>query len=326
LKEAICRKFKQDNGLLYTPNQIIVSNGAKHSLYNIFQAILNPGDEVLIPSPYWLSYPEMIKMADGVPIFINTNEDDSFKPTADNFAKSITSKTKAIIINSPNNPTGAVYDEKELSKIAEIALNHNLYIISDEIYEDLIYDDIKHVSIASLGEDIKKLTLTVNGMSKSFAMPGWRIGYTAGRQDIIDVMTNIQSHSTSNPNSIAQYAATAALNSPKDSVIEMAGEFKNRRSFMVERINSLPLVTCTMPKGAFYVMMNIEPLFGKCFNGFQISDSLSFAEVLLDEARVAVVPGIVFGADEYVRLSYASSMENISKGLDRIERFLEKLI
>jgi len=325
LKQAICRKFKQDNQLSYEPDQIIVSNGAKHSLYNIFQAILNPGDEVLIPSPYWLSYPEMVRMADGVPVFIESKESKEFKPSPEDIAKSITKRTKALIINSPNNPTGSTYSETELRQIAEVSVVNNLLVISDEIYEELLYDDAKHHSIASFGKEIYDLTLTVNGMSKSYAMTGWRIGYVAAGREITDIMTNIQSHSTSNPNSIAQYAACAALNGTKEEVCKMRDEFKARRDYMVERINKIPLVSCAVPKGAFYVMMNIHRLFGRSINGKRITGSLGFSEALLDMAKVAVVPGIVFGAEGYVRLSYATSLKNITKGLDRIMSFIERL-
>jgi len=325
LKQAICRKFKQDNQLSYEPDQIIVSNGAKHSLYNIFQAILNPGDEVLIPSPYWLSYPEMVRMADGVPVFIESKESKEFKPSSKDIAKSITKRTKALIINSPNNPTGSAYSETELRQIAEVSVANKLLVISDEIYEELLYDDAKHHSIASFGKEIYDLSLTVNGMSKSYAMTGWRIGYVAAGREIIDIMTNIQSHSTSNPNSIAQYAAYAALNGTKEEVCRMRGEFVVRRDYMVERINKIPLVSCAVPKGAFYVMMNINRLFGRSINGKKITGSLGFSEALLDLAKVAVVPGVVFGAEGYVRLSYATSLKNITKGLDRIMSFIELL-
>lgn len=325
LKEAISRKFLRDNNLKYDTKEIIVSNGAKHSLYNIFQAILNPGDEVIVPSPFWLSYPEMIRMADGIPVFVNANESNNFKPEIIDIINSVTPKTKAIIVNSPNNPTGSVYDKDFLSSIAELALAKGFYIISDEIYEELVYDGNKHISIASLGKDVQNVTLTVNGLSKAYAIPGWRIGYTAGRKDIIDIMTNVQSHSTSNPNSIAQYAASVALDSPKDSVNSMSREFSARRNYMLEKIKSIPNVSCTTPLGAFYVMLNIEKIFGKQINGKVITGSLLFSELLLITNMVAVVPGIVFGADNFVRLSYATSIANIDKGLNRIKQFINNL-
>jgi len=325
LKEAICRKFKEDNGLDYKPSQIIVSNGAKHSLYNAFQAILNPGDEVIIPSPYWLSYPELVKLADGVPVFVQTREEDHFKLRPEDLKKAITPKTKALVLNTPNNPCGCVYEPAELQAIAEIAVESQLFVISDEVYEAMVYDGLQHVSIASLGPEIKDLTIVVNGVSKTYAMTGWRIGYAAAHEEVVKVMSNVQSHTTSNPNSIAQYASLAALKGPKDQVKTMVAEFDKRRKFMVERINSIPGLSCNMPKGAFYVLLNISQVIGKSYKGRRIDGSLSFADALLDAQMVAVVPGIAFGADNYVRLSYALSLDNIKKGLDRIEAFIKEL-
>ena len=326
LRQAICEKLLRDNGIEYKPNEILVSNGAKHSLYNIFQAILNPGDEVIIPSPYWLSYPEMIKMADGIPIFVDTSEEDNFCLSLENLKHAITSKTKAIIINSPNNPCGCVYNRTQLGGIAELALKHNFFIVADEIYEELLYDGAEHVSIASLSPEIKDITLLVNGMSKAYAMTGWRIGYTAANQDIINVMANIQSHSTSNPNSIAQYASLAALKGPKDIIADMVSKFDDRRKFMVSKINSIDGISCTMPLGAFYIMLNITDIIGKTYDGRRIKGSLDFADALLECQRVAVVPGIAFGADGHVRLSYATSNENIENGLNRIGDFIGELL
>lgn len=325
LKEAICRKFKEDNGLNYKPSQIIVSNGAKHSLYNAFQAILNPGDEVIIPSPYWVSYPELVKMADGVPVFAETRKEDDFKLRPDSLKKTITSKTKALVLNSPNNPCGCVYSSRELEVIAEIAVENQIFVVSDEVYEAIIYDGEQHISIASLGHQIKDLTIVVNGVSKTYAMTGWRIGYAAAHEDVVKVMSNVQSHTTSNPNSIAQYASLAALTGPKNEVKAMVAEFDERRRLMVERINSIPGLSCRTPKGAFYVMMNISEAIGKTYKGRRIDGSLSFADTLLDAQMVAVVPGIAFGADNYVRLSYAVSSDNIKKGLDRIKAFVKDL-
>jgi aspartate aminotransferase len=325
LREAICRKLKRDNNINYAPDEIIVSNGAKHSLYNVFQAILNPGDEVLIPQPYWLSYPEMVKMADGMPVFIETKEENFFKVSVEDLEQAITPKTKAIIINSPNNPNGCVYNEKELAEIAELAVKKEIFIVSDEIYEEMVYDDAEHISIASLNEDIKGFTLTVNGMSKAYAMTGWRIGYTAGPKEVIKIMNNIQSHSTSNPNSIAQYASTVALDAPKNEIKEMIQEFDKRRLYMVDKINSIPYLSCKRPKGAFYVMMNISKAIGKRWGNKEINGSLSFADALLESKKVTVVPGIAFGADSYVRLSYAVSLDKIQKGLDRIHQFMNEL-
>lgn len=325
LKKAICRKLKRDNSIECSSDEIIVSNGAKHSLFNIFLAILNPGDEVLITRPYWLSYPEMIKMADGIPVYIDTKEDNCFKVTVEDLERSITSKTKAMILNSPSNPNGCVYDREELAAIADLAIKHNFFIVSDEIYEEMVYDDTQHFSIASLNDKIKELTLTVNGMSKAYSMTGWRIGYTAGPRDVIKIMSNIQSHSTSNPNSIAQHASVIALNAPKDEILRRIKEFDRRRLYMYERINSIPLLSSRLPKGAFYVMVNISRVMGKQYKNIMIDGSLSFADALLDSKKVTVVPGIAFGADQYVRLSYAVSIDKIKIGLDRIQEFMKEL-
>ena len=325
LKEAICFKLKQDNGLEYKPSQIIISNGAKHSLCNAFEALLNPGDEVIIPSPYWLSYPELVKIAGGVPVFLETKEENDFKISVDALKKAITPNTKALVINSPNNPNGCVYERDELEAIARLAVENEFFIISDEVYEVLVYVGIEHVSIASFGPEIKDLTVVINGMSKANAMTGRRIGYAAAREDVVQMMSNIQSHTTSNPNSIAQYASLAALRGPKDDIKAMIDEFSRRRIFMVDRINSIPGLSCRLPKGAFYVMMNIEKIKGRSYKGRLIDGSLSFSDALLDAKMVAVVPGVAFGADNYVRLSYATSMDNIEKGLNRIEEFVNEL-
>ncbi len=322
LKKAIAEKFKRDNGLIYDPSQIVVSNGAKHSLVNTFGAILNPGDEVIIPAPYWVSYPEMVKYADGVPVTLFTTEESGFKFTAEQFEKAITPKTKAIVLNSPSNPTGMVYTEEELRAIADVAVKNNIYVVSDEIYEHLIYDGAKHVSIASFGEDIKELTIIVNGVSKTYSMTGWRIGFTASSAKIAKAMGNVQSHTTSNPNSIAQVATVAALSGPKDELDVMLRAFDERRKYMVDRINSIENLSCLMPQGAFYVMMNISKLKGKTIKGELINTADDFAEVFLDKELVAVVPGNGFDAPDYVRWSYATSMDNIKEGLDRLERLL----
>ncbi|NLC43272.1 MAG: pyridoxal phosphate-dependent aminotransferase [Clostridiales bacterium] len=325
LREAICRKLERDNRLHYTPDAIIVSNGAKHSLFNAFQAILNPGDEVIIPKPYWLSYPELVKMADGVSVFIDTKEENSFKPTIDELKKALTPKTKALVLNNPCNPNGCVYDRAELVAIADLAVENGFFIISDEIYEELVYDGMKHISIASINEEVKALTLTINGMSKAYAMTGWRIGYCAGPKEIISIMGNIQSHSTSNPNSIAQYASMIAIDGPKEELEKMVEEFDRRRLYMAKRINEIPGLSCGLPKGAFYIMMNIKRAIGKKHGNTMIDGSLTFADALLDTQKVTVVPGIAFGADNFVRLSYAISKEQIEKGLDRIEQFMKEL-
>ncbi|WP_251860252.1 pyridoxal phosphate-dependent aminotransferase [Clostridium sp. Marseille-Q2269] len=325
LKQAIVEKFKKDNGLNYETSEIIVSNGAKQCLSNLFQAILNEEDQVLIAKPYWVSYPELIKLYGGVPVFVDTREENQFKYEIGELEKKVTDKTKAIIINSPNNPTGTVYSKEDLQALAIFAKKHNLLIIADEIYEMLVYGEEKHISIASLSEDAFNRTVVINGMSKSYSMTGWRIGYAAGPLDIIKVMSNIQSHTTSNPNSIAQYASLEALRGDKTQVRNMIVEFKKRRDYMVKKVNSISNLSSINPKGAFYVMINISKIIGKNLRGNTIEDSISFSKILLQEENVAVVPGIAFGDSNFIRLSYATSMENIQKGLDRIENFIKKL-
>lgn len=325
LRQAICDKLKRDNGLDYVPQQIVVSNGAKHSLFNSFQALLEEGDEVIVPGPYWVSYPEIVRMAGGVPVIVEGREENNFKPTIDDFRAAVTDKTRAVVINSPNNPNGFVFTREELQAIGDLAIEKDLSIVSDEIYEFLVYDGAEHISIASLSPEIKERTIVVNGMSKAYAMTGWRIGYTASPLNAAKAMTNFQSHSTSCPNSIAQYAALTALSGPDDQLKSMVAEFDRRRRRIVELINEIPGLSCKPPKGAFYVMMNISGVFGKRYNGAPIVDSMSFTQLLLDNSHVAVVPGAGFGADAYVRLSYATSMENIEKGLARIKEFVGKL-
>lgn len=321
LKKAIVRKLERENGLIYDVSQIVVSNGAKHSLVNVFGAILNPGDEVIIPAPYWVSYPEMVRLADGVPVSLETYERDMFKMTPQMLENAITPKTKALIVNSPSNPTGMVYSKDELYAIAQICIRHKIFVVSDEIYEHLIYEG-ETVSIASFGENIKSLTIIVNGLSKTYSMTGWRIGYTASSPEIAKLMSNVQSHATSNPNSIAQYAAVTALDSGLDFVENMKTEYIKRRDYMVDRINSIEGVSCIKPVGAFYVMMNINELFGKKICGVLINSSNDFAEALLNKAKVALVPGEGFFAPGYLRWSYAVSIDTIKKGLDRLEKFL----
>ena len=325
LKEAIVEKFKRDNGLQYEKAQILVSCGAKHSLYNIAEALFDPGDEVIIPSPYWVSYPDQVLLNDAVPVIVETTEEEGFKLSAKKLELAITRKTKALILNSPSNPTGLAYDKKTLEDIAALAVKHNLYVISDEIYEKLIYDGFTHTSIAALGPEIKNLTIVVNGVSKSHAMTGWRIGYAAGPRDVITAMANIQSQSTSNPASISQKAAVEALRGPQDFIGTMNIEFDKRRKYMVDRLNRMPGVSCLMPVGAFYAFPRVAPLYGKSSSGKVIRNSADLAALLLDEARVALVSGDAFGADAYIRLSYATSMESVQKGLDRIEHALGML-
>lgn len=325
LKDAIIAKLKQDNGLEYSRDEIIVSCGAKHSLYNIAQALYGPGDEVIIPAPYWVSYPDQVLLNDAAPVFVKTHESDSFMLRPEVLEANITERTKAIILNSPSNPTGLTYDKKALEQLAGIAVRHNLYVISDEIYEKLLYDGAEHLSIASLGKEIKDSTIVVNGLSKSHAMTGWRIGYAAGPKDIIKAMTNIQSQSTSNPNSIAQKAAVEALTGPQDFIAQMLGEFDKRRRFLVSELNSIKDITCLTPTGAFYAFPKTAGLYGKSVDGKSISSSSDLSLYLLEKAHVALVPGDAFGDDGYVRLSYATSLENIKKAVDRIKEAVGRL-
>ncbi len=325
LKEAIVKKFKTDNDLEYKTSQIIVSTGAKQCLANAFLAILNKGDEVIVPVPYWVSYPELIKLADGVPVYVNTGKENDYKFTVEKLKEALTDKTKGIILNSPNNPTGTVYSKNELIEIAKFAEENNLIIISDEIYEKLVYEGEKHISIASLSNYAYMNSIVINGLSKSSAMTGWRIGYAAGCEEVIKLMTSIQSHMTSNTNSITQYASVEALNGPKDELDKMIKEFDKRRKYMIDKLTSIKDISIIRPKGAFYVMVDISKYYGKKFNDEEINDSLTFSKILLENKDTAVIPGIGFGLDQYIRLSYAISIENIEKGLNRIEKFLSEL-
>lgn len=325
LKEAVIEKFKKDNGLQYEKSQILVSCGAKHSLYNVAEALFDPGDEVIIPSPYWVSYPDQVLLNDAKPVIVETTEAEGFKLSARKLEKAVTKKTKALVLNSPSNPTGLAYDRKALEEIAAIAVKHGFYVISDEIYEKLLYDGFTHVSIASLGPKIKDLTIVVNGVSKSHAMTGWRIGYAAGPKDVITAMANIQSQSTSNPASISQKAAVEALRGPQDFIRIMNVEFDKRRKFMVERLNRIKGFSCLMPVGAFYAFPRVSALYGKSAGGKTIRNSSDFAAFLVEEAKVALVSGDAFGADAHIRLSYATSMEIIEKGLNRIEEAVKRL-
>ncbi len=323
LKKAVCGKLKHDNALSYSPNQIVVSSGAKHSLFNALQAICNPGDEIIIPSPYWVSYYELTKMADAEPVLVEASAQNLFKVTVAQLESAVTDKTKGLLLNSPNNPTGAVYTKEELMEIGAFAIKHDLYIISDEIYEKLVYGEA-HISIASLSQDLYERTIVVNGLSKAYAMTGWRIGYTASTVEIANIMSNIQSHATSNPNTIAQHAGIEALNGDQTAIEEMRVAFEARKNYMVETIKQIPNVTCVEPKGAFYVMVDISYYKGKTVEGVEITNSLDFAAVLIEKANIAVIPGIAFGVDDYIRLSYATSMENIEEGLKRLKDFCVK--
>lgn len=325
LKEAVCRKFKEFNKLNYEPNQIVISNGGKHSLTNVFSAILNPGDEVIIPAPYWLSYPEIVKLADGVPVFVRGGKEQGYKVTVEQLQAVTTDKTKALILNTPNNPTGMIYTREELEAIAKYVVDNDIYVVSDEMYEHLVYNGNEHVSIASLGDEIYKRTITVSGVSKSYAMTGWRIGYTGSSAEIAKLMSSIQSHQTSNPNSIAQKATTEALNGPQDTVKAMVKEFDKRRQYMYERISKMPLVDALEPLGAFYVFIDLGEALKKEYKGKVIGTSAEFARILIEDYNVAVIPCADFGFDDHIRLSYAISLEQIEKGLDRIESFLKSL-
>ncbi|RLE07764.1 aspartate aminotransferase [Candidatus Aerophobetes bacterium] len=325
LKQAICRKLKEDNKLDYELDQILISCGAKHSIFNAILTLCDKNDEVILPSPYWVSYPEMIKVAQAKPVIIKTTQENNFKITPEQLQEAISSKTKLFILNSPSNPTGMLYTRDELQRISDILAKAGIYCISDEIYEKIIYDGEEHVSIASLGPRIKQLTILINGVSKSYSMTGWRIGYAAGPRKIIQAMSNLQSHSTSNPTSISQIAAIAALQGPQETVGKRVKEFKRRRDYIVGRLNKIPGISCLKPKGAFYVFPNISQILGRSFKGQTINNSISLSQVLLSEAKVAVIPGAAFGADNHLRLSYATSQENIAKGLDRIEKLVEKI-
>jgi len=325
LKDAIIKKFQRDNKLTYKRSEIIVSCGGKHSFYNLAQAIFDQGDEVIVPAPYWVSYPPMVALAGGSPVIVETIERNEFKITPDELKKAITPKTKALILNSPSNPTGSAYTKKELENIAEIAISKNFFVISDEIYEKIVYDGFEFKSIASLSDEIKKRTIIVHGVAKTYAMTGWRIGYTAGSEEIISAMNNIQSQSTSNPTSISQKASVEALIGPQSEVDKMVSAFAQRRNYIVDRLNKIPGVSCYRPVGSFYVFPNFSSYYEKSYQGKKIENSTHLADFFLDVARVAVVPGIEFGADPFERLSYATSMEDIKEGVNRIEESLKKL-
>ena len=316
LKQGLCEKFKKENDLDYSLSEVMVSNGGKQIIYLLMQALLQRGDEVLIPVPYWVSYPEQVKLASATPVYTET---DDFIVRADILSESITGKTKMLIINSPSNPSGAVIPKKELKKIADIAIENNIHVLSDEVYEHFVYSDEPHCSIASIDEEIKKLTITANAVSKTYSMTGWRLGYCAGNEQIIKAMSSIQDHLSSNPCSIAQHAALEALRGDQSSVAKMRSEFMKRRNFIVERLNDIDGISCNKPDGAFYVFPDISGLFDE-----KIKGSLDFSDQLLQKALVAVVPGIAFGSDDNIRLSFTSSTEDMTEGLDRIKEFAEK--
>lgn len=325
LKDAIIEKFKKDNNIEYSHDEVVVSCGAKHSLYNIAQSLYNKGDEVIIPVPYWVSYPEQVLLNDATPVFVETHEKDGFVLKPEAFEESITRNTKALILNSPSNPTGLTYDKKSLERIAEIALKNNLHIISDEIYEKLLYDGVSHVSIASLDREVKEKTIVVNSLSKTYAMTGWRVGYAAGNRDIVRAIKNIQSQSTSNPTSIAQSAAVEALTGPQDFIKDMLAEFDKRRKYLVSELNFIPGVHCLAPTGAFYAFPNTSKIYGRKSQHGAINSSSDLAVYLLEAAGAALVPGSAFGNDNYLRISYATSIENIKNGIQRVKEAVGRL-
>jgi aspartate aminotransferase len=325
LRKAICEKFKKDNGLDYEPSQIIVSNGAKHSIFNACYAVLEEGDEVIIPAPYWLTYPDVVKVCGGVPVYIDCKKENKFKFSPADLEAAITPKTKMLIFNSPSNPTGAVYTEEEVRAIAKVCEAHDIFVLSDEIYEKLCYNGVKPFSIAACSEKMKDLTITVNGVSKTYAMTGWRIGYLAAPKDVAKAIDSFQSHATSNACSISQYATIEALASPVEEVEAMRKIFDNRRAKLLKLISEIDGVSAVEPDGAFYVMMVVNGLYGKQYNGKTIDGSVAFADALLDGAKVATIPGVSFGADDCVRLSYALSEEDLEEGLKRIKRFVSAL-
>lgn len=323
LKQAVCDRVKADLNVDYTPMQVVVSSGAKHIVYLALRAIVNPGDEVILPTPAWVSFYELIKMTGGIPVTVHASEAEHFKLTAEKLESVVTPRTKAIILNNPSNPTGMVYDAAQLRALADVCIKHDLYIIADEIYYHLIYDGETFTSITALGEEVKERTILVNGVSKSYSMTGWRIGYALARPEIAKVMANYVSHSTGSPSSISQKAALAALTAPQGEVEAMRKAFETRRDYMIQRMNAIPGISCIKPEGAFYVMMNIEKLLGKTLGGFRIENDTDFATAFLKKGLVAIVPGDGFDAPNFLRWSYAASMEHIQEGMDRLEHFVK---
>ena len=326
LRKAVAKKLKEDNGLDYDYTQIVISNGAKHSLVNALMAIVNPGDEVIIPAPFWLSYAEMVRIAGGTPVIVYTKAENNFELSREVLESAYTEKTKAVIVTTPSNPTGMVLTEKCLREIADFAVEKDIIVIADEIYEKLIYSkDKKHISIASFGKEIYERTITVNGVSKSYAMTGWRIGYTASSKQIAKLMASMQSHMTSNPNSIAQMAALAAIEGPQDCVEDMREKFEERRDYIYDRVAKMPYLKTLKPEGAFYLFVDFSGTYGKKYNDIVLESAAQIGTLLLDEELIAVVPCADFGMPDYIRFSYATSNENIKKGMDRLEDFISKL-
>ncbi len=322
LRQAVCDRMKADCGLEYKPSQVIATSGAKHAVYIALRALVNPGDEVILPAPFWVSYYELIKMVGGTPVVITATEEEHFKLTPEKLSAAVTPRTKALILNNPSNPTGMMYNREELQAIADVCVKNEIYVVDDEIYYGLVYDGAKFVSLPSLGPEIKDLCILINGVSKSYAMTGWRIGYACANDRIAKVMANYLSHSTGSPSTISQKASVTALNAPQDEVEKMRQAFEERRDYIVARMNSIPGVSCIKPEGAFYVMMNLEQILGRTLYGVQIETSDDFAGLFLKKGLVAVVPGTGFGAPNFVRWSYATSMDNIKEGLNRLEKFL----
>ena len=325
LKQAVCQRMKEDCGVDYQPSQVVIASGAKHIVYLTVRALVNPGDEVVIPAPYWVSYSEIVRMCGGIPVIAQTREEDEFKLTPQELDEAITDNTKCVLFNSPSNPTGMMYTREELRALADVCIARDVYIIADEIYYKLVYDGREFVSVAALGEDVKERTILINGVSKSYAMTGWRIGYSLAPEHITKVMSNYVSHSTAAPSTLSQWAAVEALTGPQDTVETMRQAFEARRNYMVDRVNSMELVSCLKPEGAFYIMMNIRKVFGKKCGNVVIDSCDTFASQLLEKGLVAVVPGSGFDAPDYVRWSYATSLENIKEGMDRLEKFLSTL-
>lgn len=323
LKQAACARLKQDCGVEYAPEQIVVASGAKHNVYIALMTLCDPGDEVVILAPYWVSYSEMVRQAGATPVIVAATEAQSFKASAEQLEAAITDKTKVVMLNSPSNPTGMVYTREELQTIAEVCVRRNVYVIADEIYCNLLYDDLKFVSFASLGDEVKERTILINGVSKSYAMTGWRVGYAAANKQIAKAMSNYLSHSTSAPSTISQYAAIEALTGTQEDIDAMRMEFQERRDHLVERMNQIEGVSCLRPQGAFYVMMNMERFIGKEMYGQVIESDMDFAKLFLEKGKVATVPCSSFAAPGYIRWSYATSMEEINKGLDRLEQFIK---
>lgn len=325
LKDAIAAKLKRDNSLEYKRSQIVVSCGAKHSLYNLAQALFDEGDEVIIPAPYWVSYPDIVALSGGEPVIVDTQEENGFKMSPRQLSSAITKRTRAVIINSPSNPTGAVYTPQELKALAAVLVDKDILVITDDIYEKIFYADFPFANIASVEEKMKEKTIVINGVSKTYAMTGWRIGYAACSEEIAGAMSKIQSQSTSNPTSIAQKAALEAIRGDQSAMPQMVVEFRKRRDFIVEALNNIEGIDCFAPGGAFYVFPKVSSLYGRMFKGKKITDSAEFIGYLLDEANVAAVPGAAFGSDEHIRLSYATSLQNIEEGLKRIKNAVGRL-